>query len=423
MRNVVAMVLAGGRVSEFDVLTVDRPKSAVPFGGLYRVIDFPLSNLMYSGIEHIGILSQYRPFSLMNHIGSGESWDLYGRNRSIHVLPPFKGHNPTDWYRGTADAVYQNLDYIHRMNAKKVLIVSGDHIYKMDYAPLFEFHKKMNADLTGAFKEVPEEQSSRFGLGKIADDTDCGGRLLDYAEKPANPISNMASITVYLFDFEVLEDILERMVGELGKSDFGRHIIPHMLSEYHVCGYKFPGYWGYTRTISEYYKTSMSLLGDQPAIDPDEWKIRTNLAHRNIQDRAPAFIAPTAQVNNSLIYNGCRVFGTVQNSILFPGVCVKEGAIVQNSIVMFDCRIGEKAKVRNAIIDTDAVIERAAMLGQSGNNGLHFCGEITQGDLVLIGKRTVVPEYAILPPGECIHPHLNGKKAQTKMYLEGEIAA
>lgn len=421
MRNVVAMILAGGRVKELEALTIDRPKSAVPFGGMYRVIDFPLSNLMHSGIERVGILSLYRPFSLMNHIGNGESWDFYGRNRSIHVLPPFKGYSPTDWYRGTADAIYQNLEFIERMNAEKVLIISGDHIYKMDYNEVFEFHKAMDADLTVAFKKVPTEQASRFGLGKIANETDWGGWLLDYAEKPTKPISNWASMTVYLFNKEVLVDVLERIVGEQGKSEFGRDVIPHILTKYKVCGYKFEGYWGYTKTISEYYKTNMSMLDDHPVLDPGKWQIRTNLAHAEIQDRAPAFIAPTAEIQNALIYNGCRISGIVKNSILFPGVRVEKGAHIENSIVMFDCRIGENSKICQAIIDSDVVVKQRAKIGQSEGNGSRSYRDFTEKDLVLIGQRTVISENAVLQPGERVYSHINHRNEENQMDKTGRV--
>lgn len=424
MRNVVAMVLAGGRVSELDVLTINRPKSAVPFGGLYRVIDFPLSNLMYSGIERVGVLSQYRPFSLMHHIGSGEAWDLYGRNRSIHFLPPFKGHNPTDWYRGTADAVYQNLDYIQRMKAEYVLVLSGDHIYRMDYSQLLAFHKERRADVTIAFLQVEEEQASRFGLGRIDAEHKLGGRLLDYAEKPKAPISNWASMTVYLFNYRVLLEILDELVGDKCMSEFGRDILPAILDAYSVYGYKFNGYWGYTRTIAEYYRTNMSLLGDNPVIDPDTWQVRTNLANRNIRDRAPAYVHPRSQISNSLFYNGCRIYGTVQNSILYPGVIVEPGAVVQNSIIIFDSVVKEQARVRCAIVDSDALIGREARIGLSGVTGMVSLMDIAQEDLVLIGQRAVVPDGAHLSPGDRVHPNsYSARRTALRMQERGEIAA
>lgn len=408
MRNTVAMVLAGGRVDELSVLTIDRPKSALPFGGLFRVIDFPLSSLMYSGIARVGILSQYRPFSLMNHIGNGAAWDLCGRNRSIHVLPPFKGMHPSDWYRGTADAVYQNLDFILRYQPERVLIVSGDHIYNMDYGPMLALHRQHSADLTIAFKEVPREQAHRFGLGVIEGDGSPFGRLLQYAEKPAEPVGTWASMTIYLFNTKTLVEVMETLVGEQGKAEFGRDVIPYMLDRYAVYGYRFSGYWGYTRTIAEYYRTNMSLLGDQPAIDPDEWKIRTNLAHRDIQDRAPALIAPPAKISNSLIYNGCKIYGEVKNSILFPGVQVAGKAVVHNSIVLFDTQIRAGSAVHNAILDAGADIGEGAEVGQPVPYLLH--SDLGEDNIAIVGQGVRLEPRAMVPPGGKIYPKLNGKK-------------
>ncbi len=412
------MVLAGGRVDELGVLTMNRPKSAVPFGGLYRVIDFPLSNLMHSGIERVGILSQYRPFSLMNHIGNGISWDMVGRNRYIHILPPFQGYKPSDWYRGTADAVYQNMDYIQHGNPTAVLILSGDHIYKMNYAAMAKFHQDRGADVTVAFKQVPWDQASRFGQGKIEEGDAEGGRLLAYSEKAESPISNWASLTIYLFRAEVLYEVVETLVGEKKQFEFGRNILPAILSDYRVYGYKFSGYWGYTRTIGEYYATSMSLLGDQPEIDPEEWKVRTNLEHRRIQDRPPAIIGSEGLVENSLIYNGCKIYGTIRNSILFPGVIVEAGAVIEDSIIMFDSQILEKSTVQRAIVDTDSIIGPASLIGQpfqSRMNGLSR--PISDRDLVLIGQEAMIPANVTLSPGCQVYPGVS-ERGFSKSYYE-----
>lgn len=402
MRNTVAMVLAGGRVSELGVLTLDRPKSAVPFGGLYRVIDFPLSNLMHSGINRVGILSQYRSYPLMTHIGNGEPWDFYGRNRSVHVLPPFKGYQPSDWYRGTADAVFQNLDFFKNLQAEKVLILSGDHIYGMDYKALFDFHTEMDADITVAFKKVPIEQASRFGLGKIADESPAGGRLLAYQEKPESASSCWASMTVYLFKAEVLELLLKSVVEDQHKTEFGRDMLPFVLEDFNVYGFKFDGYWGYTRTISEYYQTNMCLLKKDAPIRPDVWQVRTNLANRMVRDREPAHIAASANIKNSLIYNGCQVAGSVENSILFPGVCVEAGAVVKDAIIMFDGKILEKSRVHKAIIDSNAVIGRGANIGDL--DSVTDENKTLEQELVMIGRRANISEQADVLPGQQIYP-------------------
>jgi len=253
MSKTVAMILAGGRVDELGVLTFYRPKSTVPFGSLYRFIDFPLSNLMFSGIHRVGILSQYRSSSLVEHIGTGASWDMTGRHRGITILPPFKGLHASDWYKGTADAVYQNLDFLSAQMPDHVLIISGDHVYSMDYNDLIRFHHDMNADVSAAFVNVPVTGSSRFGLGKIADDDPRGGRLIEYVEKPERPISSWASMTIYLFNFEILKEALEDNVLS-DSHEFGRDIFPVLLSTCRVYGYKFHGYWAYCRTVEEYWQ-------------------------------------------------------------------------------------------------------------------------------------------------------------------------
>lgn len=421
-RNVLAMVLAGGRVGELDVLTLNRPKSAVPFGGLYRVIDFPLSNLMHSGIEQVGILSQYRPFSLMNHIGNGAAWDMIGRNRYIHILPPFQGDRPSDWYRGTADAIYQNLDYIKYGNPGLVLILSGDHIYKMDYRKLIRYHMETGADVTAVFKRVPWEQASRFGQGQIEGKDKTGGRLIGYSEKSDEPLSDWASLTIYLFRAEILYEVIEQIVGRERKCDFGKDIMPTILQSFKVYGFKFYDYWGYTRTIEEFYQTNMLLLGDRPEIDPEEWKVRTNLLHRRIQDRPPSVIGSDAVVENTIFYNGCRIYGEVRNSILFPGVFVAPGAVVQDSIVMFDSQILEKSTVVRSIIDTDVIIGPATVVGQSVLPRLDDeLTPISKNDLVLIGQQAIVPANVTIARGCRILPGTRESQFSKSVYSPLEV--
>ncbi len=421
-QNLLALVLAGGRVDELSVLTMNRPKAAVPFGGLYRVIDFPLSNLMHSGIEQVAILSQYRPFSLMNHIGNGFAWDMVGRNRYIHFLPPFQGIKPSDWYRGTADAVYQNLDYIRYGNPAMVLILSGDHIYRMNYLRLVQYHLEKEADITIAFRRVPASQAARFGQGRMEDDDESGGRLVEYAEKVDPPLSDWASLTIYLFRAEVLYEITEALVGGEQKFEFGRDILPVILRDYRVFGYKFHGYWGYTRTIEEYYATNMSLLGDQPEIDPEQWKVRTNLQHRRIQDRPPALVGENAVVENSLIYNGCRIFGEVRNSILFPGVVVEPDAVVQDAIILFDSRVMEKASVAQSIIDTDVIVGSAASVGKCRLPRLDGkSAPVRREDLVLIGQGAMIPAGVTLAEGCVVHPGVGEGGFRKSRYASGEV--
>lgn len=424
MREVIALVLAGGRVDELSVLTMNRAKAALPFGGLYRIIDFPLSNLMHSGIERVGILSQYRPLSLMNHIGDGAAWDMIGRNRSIHILPPYQGYNPSDWYRGNADAVYQNLDYIRSLRPKLALVLSGDHIYKMNYRKLVRFHQEMEADLTVAFKEVPYSQASRFGLGVFSEADESGGRLAEYAEKPIEPISQWASLTIYLFRPEVLYEVAETLIAGQQKYEFGRDIIPELLHDYRVFGYKFDGYWGYTRTIDEFYNTNMSLLGDQPEVDPDAWMVRTNLAHGRIQDRAPSIIGEAARVKNSLFYNGCKIWGTVDNSIIFPGVTISAGSVVRDSIVMFNSYIGPEAMVDAAIIDTDVRVEAHAKIGCIGpRSGPKGYRQRDKEHLTLIGHNARIAARTEVDPGTHVFPNTEHAVSTGAEFKAEEVVA
>lgn len=390
--KVVAMILAGGRVGELDVLTYFRPKSTLPFGGLYRIIDFPLSNLMHSSIERVGILSQYRSSSLIEHIGTGASWDMIGRHRGISLLPPFHGLNASDWYKGTADAVYQNLDFIHSHNPDLVMILSGDHVYKMDYQAMIDFHIDMRADVTAAFVNVRADESSRFGLARFRPDDPRGGYITEYAEKPTIPISNWASLTIYLFNTEVLEKVLNEN-AEKDSHEFGRDIIPSMIGRFNIYAYKFDGFWGYSRTIDEYWDTNMALLGDNPKIKLDDWQIRTNLDHEAIRDRGPAIISPDGLCENTRFYNGVRIEGNVRNSILFPGVKIAKGAQVNDSILFFDTQIGPNTQVERTITDIGTVIGKNARIG--GREAI-----------TLIGAGANIPQGAEIKQGSRIKPGL-----------------
>jgi glucose-1-phosphate adenylyltransferase len=399
MRKILAMILAGGRVDELSVLTQYRPKSAVPFGGLYRVIDFPMSNLMHSGIENVGILAQYRSYSLNNHIGNGAAWEMVGRNRSVSILPPYTAHTISQWYRGTADAVYQNLDFVRLHNPELVLVLSGDHIYSMDYGPMLEFHRDNSADLTVAFIEIPKEQARRFGVGQIDEKVSgIGGPLMDYQEKPLElpdwpGDAVWASLTIYLFSPVILHEVLEGHSRRSPKShEFGKDIIPNMIGKYRVFGYKHRGYWGYTRTIDEYWQTSMDLLADKPLIDPEQWQVRTNLEHNHIRDRTPALIGSRADIKKSLIYSGCRVFGRVENSILFPGVEVHQDAEVKDSILMFDTRVEEDARLNKVISDVEVIISRGCEIGfGEASVPNEDYPQLLQSGITLIGRASVIP--------------------------------
>lgn len=412
--KILAMILAGGRVDELNVLTCYRPKSAVPFGGFARVIDFPLSNLMHSGLERAAILSQYRSFSLINHIGSGAAWDMIGRHRGVSILPPSKGYGTSDWYRGSADAVYQNFDFIKYYNPEVVLILSGDHIYNMNYRKIIDYHKAKDADLTMACIKTPMAQAGRFGVADIDnEDGDTGGRVVRYKEKPSKPKFNWASMTVFCFKPKTLYEILETNALEDDSFEFGRNIIPRMMFDRRkVFGFKFYGYWGYTRTIEEYWQTNMDLLGPNPKIKIDEWAIRTNLEHRDIRDRQPLKIGLLATVQDSLIYNGCVVEGHVERSILFPGVHVKKGAVVKDSVLFFENIVSKNVQLNKVVSDVNVVFGNNARVGMEGPS--------EDREASVIGWNNRIPADSVIGSDCTLYPGLKPKKLNREIKT-GEI--
>ncbi|MCA1765139.1 MAG: glucose-1-phosphate adenylyltransferase [Desulfobulbaceae bacterium] len=409
----LAMVLAGGRVDELNVLTYYRPKSAVPFGGFARIIDFPMSNLMNSGLERVAILSQYRNFSLINHIGSGAAWDMIGRNRGVSILPPFKGSEESSWYRGSADAIRQNLDFIEYHDPEVVLILSGDHVYKMDYREIIAYHRYKDADLTVACLEVPFDKAHRFGVAEIdSEDGPIGGRILRYSEKPAEPEFNWASMTIYCFRPQALYAALAACSSNDNEIEFGRDVIPKMMGEgRRVYGFKFSDYWGYTRTVAEYWQTNMDLLGPEPAIRIEEWGIRTNLEHRAIRDYQPLKVGPEGAVHDSLVYNGCEINGIVEHSILFPGVQVGRGAVVKDSILFFDNVIGENVSIRKTISDVEVTFGDGCKVGGAGGSG----------DLpTLIGGSNTIPASLSIAGNCTLYPRLSPDRLRGDIVV-GEV--
>ena len=395
----LAMVLAGGRVDELSALTYYRPKSAMPFGGFGRVIDFALSNLMNSGIEQVAILSQFRSYSLINHIGTGAAWDMTGRYRHVSILPPFLGTEAADWYRGSADAVFKNLDFVQYHKPEEILILSGDHIYRMDYRDLIKYHHEKDADLTIAFIRVPKEHASRFGVAQLDDeDGTRGGKIMQYWEKPASPESDWASLTVLCFKPKVLYKALEEN-QKSNSFQFGRDIIPMLIrNDYRVYGYKFCGYWGYTRTIEEFWQSNMDLLGDNPQIDLEEWGFRTNLDHRGIRDFQPVIIRENAKVSNSLVYNGCIIEGEVRNSIIFPGVHVHKGAVVESSVLFFNNEIQQNCRFNKVVADVNCSYSPNVVIGP------HI--DIKAEKVTVIGWNNHVPDQTTIEEGATIYPNI-----------------
>lgn len=397
--STLAMILAGSRVDELNVLTYYRPKSAVPFGGVGRVIDFSLSNLVNSGIEQVALLSQYHSYSLINHIGTGSAWDMIGRFRHVSILPPFLGSDATDWYRGPADAIYKNLEYVKYHCPEEVLILSGDHIYKMDYQDLIDYHTAKDADLTVAFTKVRKNEANRFGIARLDnEDGSRGGRVVQYWEKPSDPQSDWASMTILCFKPEVLYRALEKN-QESDSFHFGKDIIPMLLEQNSkVYGYKFCGYWGYTRTINEYWQSNMDLLGDEPLIDLESWLFRTNLEHRHIRDNEPALMGEQAIVHNSMVYNGCKIDGTVINSILFPGVHVKKGAVVENSVIFFSNVINDNCHLNKVVSDVNNNFGRNVVVGPK------VCVNTTP--VTMVGWNNKVPDHTAIGEGATVYPRI-----------------
>ncbi len=394
------MILAGGRADELNVLTYYRPKAAVPFGGFARVIDFALSNLMNSGIEQIAILSQYRSYSLINHIGTGASWDMIGRYRGVSILPPFIDSEQNDWYRGSADSVYKNLDFVKYHNPEEILILSGDHIYQMDYREVIAYHHEKDADLTVVCKRVAKKRASRFGMAHLDnEDGDRGGKLINYQEKSDNPEGEWSSLTVLCFKPEVLYKALAENQSD-DSYEFGRDIIPRLMQQgCKIYGYKFDGYWGYTRTVQEYWDANMDLLGDEPLLDLEKWDIRTNLDHRGLRDFQPALIGKDADVTNSMIYNGCVVEGTVKNSVLFSGVHVGPGSVIEDSVIFFSNKIGKNCRFSKLISDVNTVYDDNIEIGLEHGD--------TSSEIAIVGWNNRVPAGTKIGRGVTISPELD----------------
>jgi glucose-1-phosphate adenylyltransferase len=383
----VAMILAGGKGTRLSVLTQKRAKPAVPFAGKYRIIDFALSNCVNSGIYLVGVCTQFRPRSLHEHIGSGAPWDLNGLHRGVWILTPYLGRADSDWYQGTADAIYQNLDFIEHHRPTHVLILAGDHVYKMNYNPMLRLHTEKNADLTIAALPVPLEEASRFGILE----TDEEGRVIRFEEKPIRPRSTLASMGIYVFRPEVLREVLtEDARNPESTHDFGKDIIPRMIEAYRVYAYRFSGYWVDVGTVQAYWEAHMDLLADNPPLDlhDREWVI-----HTRSEERPPVNIRTGAHVAHSLISDGCIIEGTVEYSVLSPGVRVKRGAVVRYSVIMTDTVIEPGAVVDRCIVDKNVVVGAEAHLGYGMDYSPNRLGDLSSG-LTLVGKNAIIPPNA-----------------------------
>ncbi len=388
MSKVLAVILAGGQGERLSLLSQKRAKPAVPFAGKYRIIDFALSNCVNSSITDVAVLTQYRPHSLHDHIGIGKPWDLDREKGGIHMLQPYIGHQESEWYLGTADAVYQNLDFIMEARYDYVVILAGDHIYRMDYGPMIAFHQQRNADATLGAVVIPIEEGPRFGILE----TDAEGRVNSFEEKPSKPRGTLGSMGIYVFSRDMLTRVLiEDARATDSQHDFGRNIIPSMLARgERVYAYPFTGYWQDVGTIQSYWEAHMELLDDHPAFDlyDSSWII-----HTRSEERPPAHILSGAHTERSLISHGCIIKGTVEHSVLSPGVVVEENAIVRDSIILFDTVIGAGSVVDRSILDKEVVVGKNCQIGYGDDmtpNKLEPT-RLNTG-ITLIGKRVHLPD-------------------------------
>ena len=385
--NVLTLILTGGEGSRLSVLGEKRAKPAVPFAGKYRIIDFALSNTVNSGLSSVAVLTQYRPHSLMHHIGIGSPWDLNRRwPNGIQIWQPYRGRRDQDWYRGTSDALYQNRNFIAEYKANQLLILAGDHIYKQDYRDLLRFHEEKRADLTVAVMHVSHDEVHRFGIM----DVDADQRVVKFAEKPKQSESTLASMGIYVFNSSfLLEQIEEDAKDSSSSHDFGKSIIPKMVDCCEVYAYPFEGYWVDVGTIQAYWETNLALLGRNPGLDlndPD-WVI-----HTRSEERPPAKFMPGGEVDNSLISNGCIVSGKVINSVLSPGVYVERGAVIRDSVVMNDTTIRAGARVDRCVLDKEIEVGSEAQLGVGDDNTPNGRepGNLYAG-ITIVGKRARIP--------------------------------
>ena len=392
-KECLAMLLAGGQGSRLGILTKNIAKPAVPYGGKYRIIDFPLSNCVNSGIDTVGVLTQYQPLELNDYIGNGQAWDLDRSYGGVHVLSPYQQIKGTEWYKGTANAIYQNINFIDRYNPEYVAVLSGDHIYKMDYAKMLAYHKAKGAACTIAMLEVPWEEASRFGLMFVNDD----GSISEFEEKPKNPRSNKASMGVYIFTWEILRKyLIEDEANPDSGNDFGHDVIPAMHSAGEkLFAYQFDGYWKDVGTIDSLWEANLDLLNPKVDLDlsDNSWKIYSKTAAA-----PPHYISSKASVENSMISEGCVIDGEVDYSVLFSNVTVEEGAIVRYSIVMPGTVIKAGAVVEYSIVAENAVIEEGAHVGESPEQiaDLEKWGIAVVGEKVKVGQKASVAAKAMI---------------------------
>jgi glucose-1-phosphate adenylyltransferase len=414
--DTLVLLLAGGVGSRLNVLVKTRAKPSVPFAGLYRIIDFSLSNVMNSGMKKVGVLTQYKPLSLMRHLATGEPWDFTGRSRGVKILPPSTGFMDSDWYKGTADAIRQNLSFIKANPSEEILVLSGDHIYQMDLYAMIEFHRQKNADITVGMMIVPESLIHQFGTGITNDE----GRIIEWEEKPKVPRTNLASMGIYVFNTEYL---LKLLAEDKEMVDFGIHLIPKAIARDNVFAYPFDGYWRDVGTIQAYWEANMDLLKDDCEISPETWGIRPNPESEQLfADRIPARFAAGSKVSRSMISAGCVIEGEVVNSVLSPGVKVGPGCRVTDSIILHDCVIEEGATVDLAVMDKQVTVGKGAVIGTGDNKNVpnsKYPGHLYTG-ISLVGKEAEIPPGTTIGRNCIINPWCKQEDFKTKVLKDGE---
>ncbi|MDO4283730.1 MAG: glucose-1-phosphate adenylyltransferase [Eubacteriales bacterium] len=384
-KEMIAMLLAGGQGSRLGILTAKMAKPAVSFGGKYRIIDFPLSNCINSGVDTVGVLTQYQPLRLNTHIGIGIPWDLDKNVGGVTILPPYEKSENSEWYTGTANAIYQNLDYMETFHPDYVLILSGDHIYKMDYETMLDFHKEKGADVTIAVMPVPMEEAKRFGI-MITDDDH---KITDFEEKPENPRSNLASMGIYIFSWEALKSALIENATQPGL-DFGKHVIPYCRDKGKpLYAYEFNGYWKDVGTLTSYWEANMELIDIVPDFNLYEeyWKIYT----RNTA-LPPQYLGTNSEVERSIIGEGCEIYGAVYNSVIGCGVTIGEGTVIRDSIIMNNCVIGSNCDLEKVIMAEDSVVGNGCRIGEGEERENETAPSIYRDGLVVIGEKSKVPD-------------------------------
>lgn len=378
-KDCVAMILAGGQGSRLGALTKNVAKPAVPFGGKYRIIDFPLSNCVHSGINTVGVLTQYQPLELNRYIGNGNPWDLDRSHGGVYVLPPYQSAKAGEWYKGTANAIYQNLSFLESFKPENVLILSGDHIYKMHYGEMLKAHKESGAAVTIAVMPVPWEEASRFGIMNVDEE----GTITDFEEKPAEPKSNLASMGIYIFTYEVLKKYLEADERDPSSAnDFGKNIIPTMLENGEkMVSFRFEGYWKDVGTIHSLWEANMDLVDQPPKFDLND---RSWIIYSRNMALAPHYVGQNAKITNSTVTEGCFIDGEIKHSVIFGGVELGEGSVVSDSVIMPGAKIGKNVVIEKAVIGADAVIGDGAKVGVNSSDDNKYASKLCTNDLVLI---------------------------------------